>query len=557
MSAMTSDARTAAELASRLRAVTIGRLAALLGVSALLGGAGDSLVDPQGWELLFGAALGYLVFNLAALALPARRLPQRLALDLSLLVDAAAIGVTLAVTGGPASPLSFLLYAEVVALTLVFGWWTGVRICVLLSLSLAWVASTGPSSLLDVVALVRQTDPALANALDPTIRTMLLLVGVWFVAALVASLSTVTERELRGVIEDLALIRQVNHELDASQGMAQVADGVAATLVGTCSYERAVVWLAEGDELVAAGGADLEEAARAELGSRRVSLKSYPLRDAVEKGAPLPVRRTDARPRALERFLGVDTALVLVPLGTEERLLGMISATVPRRVGRPPRLGGRDVRLLTMLAGEASLVLDNARLHAELRARAVTDALTGLPNHGFFQQRLEEELVRLSRRSEAGEDSQLSVALFDLDHFKQVNDNYGHPTGDAVLRSVAGAAQRVLRSSDVVCRYGGEEFAVILPDTSGAEAVRACERIRTSLHQVDIEAEDGRALGTITASFGVATTSGEQDRSALVATADEAPYAAKHQGRDRVVRESTAGTYIDLSGASAHEAPAP
>ena len=537
MSASSSEARPTPQLAARIRAVTLGRLIALFGVSLLLGTTSGALVDPEGWSLLGWTGLGYLAWNLLVLLLPVRRGAQRVALDISLIVDAAALGVTIAVTGGPASPLAFLLYAEVVALTLVFGWWTGVRICLLLSMSLIWVASTGPPALTQVVDLVRDTDLALASALEPEIRTVLLLLGMWFAAGLVATLSTVTERELRGLIDDLALLREVNHGLDSSQSLAQVCDGVAETLVGTFGYERAVVWLAEGDELVAVGGAGLDAAARAELGTRRVSAKAYPLRNAVRAGEPWPVPRDDPRPGALERMLGTGTPLVLVPLGDALEPLGLISAEVPRRVGRPPRLRHRDVRLLTMLAGEATLVLDNARLHAELRARAVTDSLTLLPNHGFFQQRLQEELDRARRRSERGEPAALSVALFDLDHFKDVNDTYGHPTGDRVLQSVARAADRVLRSADVVCRYGGEEFGIILPDANGRDAVRACERVRSALHRLELTADDGRHLGRITASFGIATfEGGNVDRPALLAEADAALYAAKRGGRDQIVR---------------------
>ncbi len=536
MSVTSSEARPTPQLAARFRALTLGRLVALLGVSVLLGTTG-ALVDPAGWRLLGWTGLGYLAWNLFALLLPAHRGPQRIALDVSLIIDAAALGVTLAVTGGPASPLAFLLYVEVVALTLVFGWWTGVRICVLLSMALIWVASTGPPALSEVVGLLRDSDLALASALEPEIRTVLLLLGMWFAAGLVATLSTVTERELRGLIDDLALLREINHGLDSSKSLAQVCDGVADTLVGTFGYERAVVWLAEGDELIAVGGAGLDAAAQLELGARRVSAKAYPLHNALRAGEPWPVPRDDPRPGAVERMLGTQTPLVLVPLGEADQPLGIISAQVPKRVGRPPRLRHRDVRLLSMLAGEASLVLDNARLHAELRARAVTDSLTLLPNHGFFHQRLQEELDRARRRRERGERAEVSVALFDLDHFKDVNDTFGHPTGDRVLKAVARAADRVLRSADVVCRYGGEEFAVILPDANGRDAVRACERIRAALHATEVASDDGRPLPRITASFGVATfEGGPVDRPALLAAADEALYSAKRSGRDQIVR---------------------
>jgi diguanylate cyclase (GGDEF)-like protein len=536
VSSTTSEARPTPELAARLRAVTVGRLLTAAGIALLLGTVAEGLIDPAGARMLVLAGVIYAATHLLVLGAPARPRPQRLALDLSLLIDAAAIGVVLAVTGGPASPFALLMYAEIVALTMVFGWWTGVRAATLLSLALAWVHSTSPPALQTARDAVTEVDSALATVLDPTIRTVMLLLGLWFVAGLVASLGSVTERDLRGLVDDLALLREINHDLEPSHGLAQVAHGIARPIVDTFGYRRAVVWTTEGDDLVAMGGARLPPAVRAGLGTDRVPTTTPPLREVFRAGAPWPVRRTDPRPEALARFLGTDTPLVLVPLGTDDRQLGMLAAEVPRHLGRRPRLRARDLRRLRLLAGEASLVLDNARLHAELRARAVTDALTGLPNHGFFQQRLGEELDRMRRRADAGEQRVLSVVLFDLDHFKQVNDTFGHPVGDAVLREAARATDGVLRSSDLVCRYGGEEFAVVLPDTAADSAVRACERMRAALHALEIEAPNGRDVGRVTASFGVASAEGGgTDRAELIRAADEALYEAKRRGRDRVV----------------------
>jgi diguanylate cyclase (GGDEF)-like protein len=545
MPSTTSEDRPAPELAARLRAVTIGRLLTGGGIALLLGTVAGGLVDQAGARMLVWAGVAYIGLNLVALAVPARPWPQRLALDASLLLDGAAVAIVLAVTGGPASPFALLMYAEVVALTMVFGWWTGVRVAVLLSFGLAWVHATAPPALQSATDAVSETDPSLAMAMDPTIRTVMLLLGLWFVAALVASLSSVTERDLRGLIDDFALLREINHDLGPRHGLAQVSDGIARTLVDTFGYRRAVVWLVEGEDLVAMGAARVARDTQGDLDDVRISAQAAPLHEAFRVGEPWPVRRTDPRPRALARLMGDDSPLVLLPLGTEGQQLGMVTAEVPRRMGRRPRLRERDLRLLRMLAGEASLVLDNARLHAELRARAVTDALTGLPNHGFFQQRLGEELDRMKRRAEAGEERVVSVVLFDLDHFKQVNDTFGHPVGDAVLREAARAADRVLRRSDLVCRYGGEEFAIVLPDTPATNAARACERMQAALRTVRVETPDGRTVGPITASFGIASAVGaERDRASLIREADEALYEAKRRGRDRVVTHPATTTML-------------
>jgi two-component system, cell cycle response regulator len=244
------------------------------------------------------------------------------------------------------------------------------------------------------------------------------------------------------------------------------------------------------------------------------------------------------RPAAFTDLFGRRAPLAVVPLRVEGRTVGLVAVEIASRLGRGPALRVREVRLLRMLGEQAALLLDNARLQAELADLAVTDAVTGLPNHRFLQQRLTEELERVSRQASEGDRRALSLALFDLDHFKLVNDTYGHPTGDRVLAAVAGAANRTLRGSDVVCRYGGEEFAIVLVDTDAPSARLACERVRGAIKELQLSSIDDRPIGTVTASFGIATVVGtSEDRSVLLERADAALYGAKRAGRDRVVHD--------------------
>jgi two-component system cell cycle response regulator len=164
----------------------------------------------------------------------------------------------------------------------------------------------------------------------------------------------------------------------------------------------------------------------------------------------------------------------------------------------------------------------------ELQRLSSTDGLTGVHNHRHFQERLREEFRRAQRYDDA-----LSLILLDLDHFKNVNDQFGHTAGDGVLREVAAALQRGVRETDLVARYGGEEFAVLLPRTHLTGALTVAERVRRELCALRLGTE-----GTlrVTASLGVSTfphrsvLSPEQ----LLLTADEALYRAKHEGRDRI-----------------------
>jgi diguanylate cyclase (GGDEF)-like protein len=537
MSATSSDV---AALGARLRALTFGRLAAAAAVSLTLATVGSSLIDPGGVELLIWAGIIHGLVNLLVLLLPDRPTSQRAALETTTVVDALAIAVVMVVTGGVTSPFAPLAFAEVVALTLVFGWWTGVRSTILLSLGIVWALATSPPSLDASVGTIARTDPALAATLEPGTRALLLLVGLWAVTVLVAALSGVTERELRHWLDDLALLRDVTRDLDPRQGVTEVCGALASTLTGPMSYRSAVIWLTDRDDPTSlrpcsAAGELARPAVGAGAPDSVLRTTDAPIHRAVAADLPTPVRRADARADVLTSVHGVEAGLVVLPLRLEGRLLGLVTAEVPGRIVGPPQVSGRDLRRLRLLTDEATLLLANATLQAELRSLAVTDALTGLPNHRFLQQRLGEEVERVVRRAARGEDRPLSLALLDLDHFKTINDTYGHPTGDAVLRAVARTASGVLRASDVACRYGGEEFAVVLVDTTGPEAMRACERMAEAIRALELTDDDGRPLGRVTASFGVATTVGVGlDRPGLIAAADRALYAAKRDGRDRV-----------------------
>jgi two-component system, cell cycle response regulator len=545
----------------RLRAVTWGRLVAAAALVLALATAGAPLVDPAARPLLVVVAVVHLGVNLLVLVLPERPVVQRAALDVTTVVDAGAISVLLVATGAVASPLVPLVYTEAVMLTLVFGWWTGVRAACLLSLGLLWSLATSPLTLSSSVG-VAAGEPSLAAVLEPGTRAVFQLAALWAVTVLVATLNGVTERDLRAWLDDLALLRNVTRDLDPRQGVASVCEALAERVTGTLRYPGAAVWTVDRDR----GQVLHSRSARGRVGGRRtpdghpcerLHASDPQVSRALAAGRPHPVRRCDPRAEALERVHGQEAALVLVPLLVEGRLLGILSAEVAGSRRRPPSLSGRDLRRLDLLVAEAALLLANATLQAELRDLSVTDALTGLPNHRFLQQRLGEEVERVVRRAGRGEDRPLSLALFDLDHFKAINDTFGHPTGDEVLRAVAGRTAEVLRKSDVACRYGGEEFAVVLVDTTGPEAVRACERIAGALRAMSLHAEDGRALGRITASFGIATTIGpELDRAGLLARADRALYVAKRRGRDRVSHADDLGP-ADLDTVAVEVRPEP
>jgi len=173
----------------------------------------------------------------------------------------------------------------------------------------------------------------------------------------------------------------------------------------------------------------------------------------------------------------------------------------------------------------------------ELLTLSRTDGLTGLINRRHFEGRLTAEFARSERYR-----SPLSCFLLDIDHFKKVNDTWGHPFGDVVLREVAGVAKRALRDVDVIARYGGEELIALLPETSPEEAWRAAERVRMGVEAMRLTAETDAGKQTVkcTASIGVATFPSDSVSSAQAPgqIADECLYEAKHGGRNQVRQAS-------------------
>jgi diguanylate cyclase (GGDEF)-like protein len=197
----------------------------------------------------------------------------------------------------------------------------------------------------------------------------------------------------------------------------------------------------------------------------------------------------------------------------------------------PPE-GGFDVetrKLAEWIAAQAGIALENARLHEEVRRQATTDELTGLVNRRRFMEALETERER-ARLFE----TPFSVVLADLDDFKRINDDYGHHGGDLALRSFGHLLAEHVRDFDVAARLGGEEFAILLPQTRADAAAVVAGRIRGALADTRIPVSDAARV-RLTASFGIAESSWGQSCDELLRRADDAMYAAKRAGKDRFV----------------------
>jgi diguanylate cyclase (GGDEF)-like protein len=249
-----------------------------------------------------------------------------------------------------------------------------------------------------------------------------------------------------------------------------------------------------------------------------------------DAGQPLPQRRPSSAQLKLVHALALPMRARIAG-GSDIDFVGVISIA---RHGKEFSAQERD--LFAYLAGQATLSIENVDLHETVQQQAVTDELTGLFNVRQFHSRLEGEIERAERFA-----TPLSLVMLDIDKFKLVNDNHGHQQGDRVLVEVARVLRRLSRDVDLPARYGGEELAVVLPQTDLAGAEQQAERMRTAIEAMQIPRLDGGGLLPITASFGVASFPGEGvDKTELVAAADAALYRAKRAGRNRVERAEPA-----------------
>ena len=249
--------------------------------------------------------------------------------------------------------------------------------------------------------------------------------------------------------------------------------------------------------------------------------------------SPDAARHRAAFERAAADGLPFDFDARLLDGGQELRWLQVVGQAESEAPGNIARLFGtvmdiHDRKVAEEKIQDYSIVLEwkmreLACLNAELESLATTDGLTGLKNHRAFQERLTEEASRSVRNM-----TPLSLVLIDIDKFKDYNDTFGHPAGDLVLKKVAGVLLAHVRETDLAARCGGEEFALILPQTNAADAAAVAGRIREEMESAPWPAR------RVTASLGVACLSGGGDGADLVSCADQALYRAKAEGRNRV-----------------------
>lgn len=463
------------------------------------------------------ALLGYAVFA-AVLALPPRATPQ--SVEQKAALRPASYGVLVAL--------------DVIAVAAV-AWKSGVSsLAVLPGLDAAVLGIGGAAALIAVSSVTYAAGRIMSGTVDDPVAP-----GAAFVQGLVLALGPYLAAAFSLVARRSAerQIRAINHVLDAGSdlgtklAMVEVLTQLLNMLKQfreSVPWQNVVVYVARYDdgageeilhaEAISGAHADFYRGSKLRFSDGLVGYSATEQRPLI-----VPDLQKELRDASLPKPKAVHAAMV-VPIVCEGTTIGSVLFTSALYGGFTfdmQRLVDRLIRL-------ASVGIQNARLHSKTLELAETDSMTGLLTNRAYQERLDSEY----RRAQTTKQS-LALLILDVDYFKHVNDTYGHPQGDELLRQLGDVIRQHARKDDICCRYGGDEFTVVMPETIKAEAAMVAGRLRQAV-QDKIFQLDG-TTAKITVSIGVAGYPQDtSSRPALVKAADDALYAAKQSGRNNV-----------------------
>ncbi len=325
------------------------------------------------------------------------------------------------------------------------------------------------------------------------------------------------QREVQEGARELAILAEITPQFNTLLDLKQLLDRVLQSLERHWPDSRIHILLRDEhtEELVvrAVAGQEGPVAAGVRL-ARGHGLASW----VVEHREPLNVEDIREDPRARQQD-GTTRARMLVPLINEARAIGVLAVSSDH----PGAFTQRDLTLLQAVGAQIAAAIEVADLHERLKRAVNTDALTGLHNFRYFYDRLEEEIARAERRG-----TPLAVAYFDIDGLKRVNDSHGHIAGDAVLRTLGSAIDGHVRTEDVPARYGGDEFAIVMPETAREEAEKVVDRLMELLDSSRIELGGERTIAMPARSWGVSSYPADGTTAKeLVENADARAYARK------------------------------
>lgn len=330
----------------------------------------------------------------------------------------------------------------------------------------------------------------------------------------------------RALLFDIVRASASERELDA------VLDDIADRLGKALELRECLLFLADAETrrltLRAAYGFDKP----GELLERIVLFDEDALGSVAQSAEPLIVDDLEAlEETSLWEPIQKRGSMAILPVSHHGKVTGIMAVTR----AEPGAFSEYETGLLEAIGDQLGLAIRHTQLFDELRRGSQHDDLTGLGNRRLLRIRLEDELHRAERFGQP-----VSVLAIDIDHFKALNDRHGHPTGDASLRKLAGLMTRNLRRIDTIARTGGEEFVVLLPRTTLAEAAQVADKLRSLVELAEFPGGEGQPGGMLTISVGVASLRPEETGADLLARADTALYEAKDRGRNCVITATQA-----------------
>jgi diguanylate cyclase (GGDEF)-like protein len=327
-------------------------------------------------------------------------------------------------------------------------------------------------------------------------------------------------------IQEVSILYQASQMIASEIQLQALLDMAMSAISEITEIERGSTWLYEEEhkcfKLMSHLGDATELPDVFQLDDSKVFLHAFEKRDSFsyEKGED----EAFALDRSDEKLFG--NAFIIVPIIHQGDFLGVVHLC-----GVPDGNGftSRDIRLIKVFALQLGAAVKNAQLYEQ----AITDGMTKLYLHKYFKQRLGDEIKRAARFKR-----KLALIMVDIDHFKSFNDNFGHQSGDEVLKHVAAILRRAVRTHDLPVRYGGEEFALVLPETDMIGAVAVAERVRKSIDTEHLEVFG--VVHKLAASFGVSVFPDcASDMDSLIKAADVALYWSKEHGRNQVTAAPT------------------
>lgn len=320
----------------------------------------------------------------------------------------------------------------------------------------------------------------------------------------------------------ISTVQEVSHIISSSLDLDEIFQTFVRVLRESFGYSHVSIYLLDGDNLHLGAQSGYPE----EMVFYDLHISQGVIGRTVRTGKTQFIRDVHSEPSYLVVATNVHSE-ICVPLLKDGIVLGVMNV----EADTTSPLTQADVELLNTLAGSIALAVDNARLHAQVKSVAMTDSVTALYNRRAFEEMLQNEIeisLKISRP--------LSLLMFDIDSFKQFNDTWGHPAGDTRLKAIADLIRINLRKGDMPARYGGDEFAVILPDTNEDGVLKFAQRLlNDSRKSVPTQQENAGSVSGYTLSIGIATFPKDGDTLAsLLLAADQAELIAKRSGKNQI-----------------------